>query len=67
MAVRNSYGKITSYLPPSWARELLVTPTAGRVEVRTATKCKYMDNSVCVHSGIERRVHGVGALNSKTI
>ena len=33
MAARSSYRKITAYLPPAWARELKVIPTAGRVEV----------------------------------
>ena len=34
MALRSSYGKICSYLPPAWARDLKITPRAGRVEVQ---------------------------------
>jgi hypothetical protein len=33
MALRSSYGRISSYLPPAWAKDLKVIPRAGRVEV----------------------------------
>ena len=34
MALRSSYGKLASYVPPAWTKGLLVTPRAGRIEVR---------------------------------